>query len=65
MKINVNSKEQETAAKNIGELVAEMGLKNTKIAVAKDSKMITKDLWNSTELTDGSNILIIKAVCGG
>lgn len=65
MKIILNTKELQTNATNISELVEEMGLANTKIAVAKDSKMITKELWQSTPLSDGCNILVIKAVCGG
>ena len=65
MKITVNSQLQETAAKNIGELVVELGLQNTKIAVAMDSKMVQKDSWSDTVLSENCNILIIKAVCGG
>lgn len=65
MKIFVNSKEQDTNAVDVGELVTELGLADTKIAVAMDSKMIKKDAWKSTPIVENCNILIIKAVCGG
>ncbi|MCR5455545.1 MAG: sulfur carrier protein ThiS [Bacteroidales bacterium] len=65
MKIIVNSKEQDTNAANVGELVAELGLADTKIAVAMDSKMIQKDAWATTPLVENCKIIIIKAVCGG
>lgn len=65
MKVSVNSKEHDTQAQNVASLVEELGLTNTKIAVAISNKMVPKEQWTETAITEGANIIIIKAVCGG
>ncbi len=65
MKITVNSKEHDTQAQNVTALVDELGLSNTKVAVAISKKMVPKEQWPETAITEGANIIIIKAVCGG
>lgn len=65
MKIIVNSKEIETKATNIGELAIEMELPQKGVAIAVGNSMIPRSGWDTTLLTEGSNLIIIKAVCGG
>ena len=65
MKLKVNDKEVETGATNLFLFSQEQNLPTTGIAVAVNNRMIPRTEWNSFALSDGDNILIIKAVCGG
>lgn len=66
MKIYINDKVCEYPEKiNIATLVAQEGIQTEHIAVALDEVMIPRSRWDSTGLTDGSRVLIIKAVQGG
>lgn len=65
MKININNKATETNAANLSELAQEMGLPAAGVAMAMDNKMVPKSEWGNTALTEGANIIIIKAACGG
>lgn len=65
MKIQVNNKETETEAKNLAELAKEMALPEKGVAMAKDNKMVPRAEWENTLLTEGANVVIIKAACGG
>lgn len=65
MKIKVNGKEKETSAATIAELVKEMELPQTGVAVAVNNKMVPRDKWTETELAEGMSLVVIKAACGG
>ena len=65
MKLKVNDKEVETGAINLFLFSQEQNLPATGIAVAVNNRMIPRTEWDSFDLNDGDNILIIKAVCGG
>lgn len=65
MKIQINNKETETEAKNLAELAKEMALPEKGVAMAKDNKMVPRAEWENTLLTEGANVVIIKAACGG
>lgn len=65
MKIQINNKEMETEAKSLTELAKEMALPEKGVAMAKDNKMVPRAEWENTLLTEGANVVIIKAACGG
>lgn len=65
MKIYINNKETETSANVLLEVVAGMNLPERGVAVAVNQKMIQREEWGKTPITEGANILIIKAACGG
>lgn len=65
MKILINNKQTETEAKSLGELAAELNLPERGVAVAVSNKMVPRTEWESTLLTEGANVVIIKAACGG
>lgn len=65
MNINVNGKPVETAATNIAELAKELNLPEKGVAMAISMQMIQRQEWETTQLTEGCNVLIIKAACGG
>ena len=44
---------------------AEMSLPAAGVAMAKNNKMIPRDQWENTPVTENDNIIIIKAACGG
>ncbi len=65
MKVNINNKETETQALDVKQLAEEMNLPATGVAVAISNKMVPRDKWSSTPITEGADIVIIKAFCGG
>lgn len=65
MKVTINNTPQETAASNVALLAQELGLPEKGIAVAIGNKLVPRTDWNDTAITDGANIVIIKAFCGG
>ncbi len=65
MKLTVNKKETSTSSNTLTELVAELALPTSGIAIAVNQQIIPKDQWPTFSLQDGQDIIIIKAVCGG
>ena len=65
MKVTINNKETETQAKTIRELAEELDLPATGVAVAISNEMVPRDEWESTIITEGADIVIVKAFCGG
>ena len=65
MKIKFNKKETEVNATTLSELAAELSLPEKGVAVAVNNRMVTRADWNQTEVKEGDNIVVIKAVCGG
>lgn len=50
---------------SLTELLSRQGIQPVNIAVAINNTVIPKNQWDTTLLTDHSNIIIIKAVQGG
>lgn len=65
MKVTINNKETETQAKTIRELAMELDLPATGVAVAISNEMVPRDEWENTIITEGADIVIVKAFCGG
>ncbi len=65
MKVNINNKETETQALNVRHLAEELKLPATGVAVAISNVMVPRDEWDSTPITEGADIVIVKAFCGG
>lgn len=65
MKVIINNKETETQAKNIRDLAQELDLPATGVAVAISNEMVPRDEWENTIITEGADIVIVKAFCGG
>lgn len=65
MKVTINNKETETQAKTIRELAQERDLPATGVAVAISNEMVPRDEWENTIITEGADIVIVKAFCGG
>ncbi len=65
MKVTVNNQPTETQAQNVKQLAEEIKLPAEGIAVAIGNKMVPRDQWESTPVTEGADIVIVKAFCGG
>lgn len=66
MKISIN-KEEITVSEpvTLAELLTESGVTGPGIAVAIDGKVVRRADWAATPLSDGMEITVISAVCGG
>ncbi len=65
MKVKVNNKEVDTKAVYLSQLIDELQLPVAGVAVGVDNKMVSRNTWGEFALSDGQNIIIIKAACGG
>ncbi len=65
MNIILNTKPTNTAAQTVAELIAEMGLPTTGVAVAIDMQMVSRQLWEETLLHENDDVTVIVAACGG
>ena len=65
MKVKINDKEIETSASSVAQLAIELQLPEHGVAIAIDNTMVARTDWPSTPITDGANIVIVKAFCGG
>ena len=65
MIVKINGKPTETCASNLAELAEELSLPNAGVAMALNSKMVQRSDWADTPLSEDSEIIIIKAACGG
>lgn len=68
MKISVNNKLIELDLKDptlLSEFLAKQNFPDKGIAVALNGKVVRRGEWETTLLSDGDSITVIKAVCGG
>lgn len=65
MTIQINNKPTETKASNIAELANELGLPQKGVAIAVANTMVPREEWETTALTEGASVVIIKAAFGG
>lgn len=65
MNITLNDKSHQTNAANLQQLAEELALPASGVAIALNSELIIREEWSTTALTDGADILVITAACGG
>lgn len=65
MKIKINNKEVETTAKTLAQLAKEQGLPDKGVAIAIANNMVPRTEWEGRQLSEGDDIVILKAFCGG
>lgn len=65
MKLTVNNKAVETQAANLQQLADELALPAQGVAMAVNNRMVPRTEWTSFLLTEGAQVVIIKAACGG
>lgn len=65
MRFKLNGKESESNASTIDELLEELNLPQTGIAVALNDQIVRRDDYAHTPLASGDEVEIIRAVQGG
>lgn len=67
MKVLLNRNEfvTEAQALSVAELLKVNGLPTVGVAVAVNGKVVRKADWDATALSEGDNVTVITAVCGG
>lgn len=65
MRLVLNGKEREVAAKHVEELVAELGLPLAAALVEHNGTALLRSEWTATKLRGGDRLEIIRMVAGG
>ena len=65
MRLTVNNKEGFFVSTTLSQLISELEIATAGIAVAVNRKIIPRQLWVQTLLSEGDSIVSIKAVYGG
>ena len=66
MTINVNNQPQSVSEHiTLKEVVAQLNIVSTGIAIAINNEIISKDSWSTTNLNEQDQVIIIKATQGG
>jgi sulfur carrier protein len=66
MTITLNSEPREiTRARNVGELIDELGLPAPSILVEHNGLALRREEWSSRSLAEGDRIELVRIVAGG
>lgn len=65
MKVIINKKETETMATTVKALADELQLPAAGVAIAISNTMVPRTNWDTTEIKENADIIIVKAFCGG
>lgn len=66
MKVRINGKEQEIAEiSTVKDLLDQLGLDCSRVAVELNYKILARDKFESTELSEGDVVEIVRFVGGG
>ena len=55
----------ETTANTLAQLAKEQGLPDKGVAIAIANNMVPRTEWEGRQLSEGDDIVILKAFCGG
>nr|WP_223285294.1 sulfur carrier protein ThiS [Paenibacillus sp. PL91] len=61
----INGRKEQTSAKTVEELVAQLGQQNKKLVIELNGVIVQRALWAETELQDGDSIELVHFVGGG
>lgn len=65
MKIHINGEPRETAALTVGALLAELGIDPARVAVELDRAIVSREAFDTTSLSAGDRVEIVRFVSGG
>jgi len=65
VRIQLNGEEQESAASNLQQLVAELGLEVRMIAIERNREVAPKSSWATTPIVEGDQIEVVHMIGGG
>ena len=65
MHIQLNGEDAQVAAKNLSELVAELGLERRMIAIERNLEVVPKSAYGTTLLEENDRIELVHMIGGG
>ena len=65
MKITINGQGTDTQAASLQALAQELALPQKGVAIAVSNRMVPRTEWETTPLSEGADVVIIKAAFGG
>ena len=65
MKIVLNGENRDIESLSVEALLVELNLLNKKLAIEHNKRIIPRDMYNSTILSEGDNIEIVHFIGGG
>ena len=65
MNIKVNNEALDFKGKTVADLIAQLGLPAVGVDVAIGTDIVSRDAWQTKELAEGDNVMIIRAASGG
>ncbi len=66
MKLRINGEMREfDAPLSLTDLVAQLGMKQDRVAIELNRNIASRDRWNETQLSDGDELEIVHFVGGG
>jgi len=65
MKVKVNNRCVDTEARVLSRLIQELRMPQAGVAVGVGGRMVPRTEWDTFALTEGADIVVIKAACGG
>lgn len=66
MRVHVNDEPRETASPHLAALLQELGVaQEPAVAAAVDGQVVPRSRWSEQTLSEGSQVLVIRAAQGG
>lgn len=65
MKVIINNEEVDTSAKYLLDLINELQLNSSQIAIAVEKQIVQRQMWDNYPIMPGAKITIITVACGG
>jgi len=65
MNLTINGESRTASAQNLTALVEELGMKQDRVAIELNRRIVPRDCWSQTTLTDGDQLEIVHFVGGG
>lgn len=65
MKVIINNEEVDTSAKYLLDLINELQLNSSQIAIAVEKQIVQRQMWDNYPIMPGTKITIITVACGG
>lgn len=65
MKVIINNEEVDTSAKYLLDLINELQLNSSQIAIAVEIQIVQRQMWDNYPIMPGAKITIITVACGG
>ena len=65
MKLSINGEQKDFAGATLADLIADLGIKNDRVAVELNREIVSRANWSATSLHDGDQLEIVHFVGGG